>query len=422
MKRLLFFLIFLWGGGALGYWYWNQAQARPASFRTVPVERGDLQLRIEATGTIEPVEVVDIGAQVAGLIQTFGLDPTDSTKTISYGTPVEEGTVLARLDDSLFRARVEQSEAQQDRAKAELLEARAKLRRAERELTRSQSLRTRGAGMISEQELDNSLSEQEVARAGAAVAESAVAVAAANLDEARVNLGYTTIRSPVKGVILDRRVNIGQTVVASLNAPSLFLIARDLSRLEIWASVNEADIGAIRPGLAVRFTVGARPDEGFKGRVSQIRLNASMIQNVVTYTVVVDCDNADGRLLPYLTARLQFEVDVRRGVLLVPNAALRFRPRPEHVVPEAAAAYASSRARRGRDGAEPGSEGTLWVQDGDLVRPVPVEVGPSDGMKTEVRAKALDEGRTVVVGQEWREAPQSFTPFLPKFETEKRKP
>ena len=163
-------------------------------------------------------------------------------------------------------------------------------------------------------------------------------VAKANLEEASVNLGYTTIRSPVKGVILDRRVNIGQTVVASLNAPSLFLIAKDLSRMEIWASVNETDVGSIHVGQGVRFTVGAFPHDTFRGKVAQIRLNASMSQSVVTYTVVVEVENRSGKLLPYLTARLQFEVEERHDVLLVPNAALRWQPSARHVIPEARAA------------------------------------------------------------------------------------
>ena len=171
------------------------------------------------------------------------------------------------------------------------------------------------------------LANYESAKATLAVSESALVVARADLEEATVNLGYTTIRSPVKGIILDRRINIGQTVVASLNAPSLFLIAKDLSRLEIWSSVNETDIGSIHEGQTVRFTVGAFPRDNFEGKVSQIRLNASMTQNVVTYTVVISVDNAAGRLLPYLTARLQFEVEARKGVLLVPNAALRWQPR-----------------------------------------------------------------------------------------------
>ena len=164
--------------------------------------------------------------------------------------------------------------------------------------------------MVAVQEYDAALTAYESARAVLAVGQGALAVARADLEEATVNLGYTTIRSPVKGVILDRRVNLGQTVSAGVNVPSLFLIARDLDRLEIWSSVNEADIGSIHEGQVVRFTVRALPRESFEGKVSQIRLNASMAKSVVTYTVVVSVDNSGGRLLPYLTARLTFEVEV----------------------------------------------------------------------------------------------------------------
>ena len=155
----------------------------------------------------------------------------------------------------------------------------------------------------------------------------------AALRMAKTNLGYTTIKSPVRGAIIDRRVNIGQTVVASLNAPSLFLIAKDLRRMQVWASVNEADIGRIHVDMPVRFTVDAHAGQTFHGKVTQIRMNATMTQNVVTYTVVVTTDNSNGKLLPYLTANVQFEVDQRSHVLLVPNAALRWKPQASQIDP-----------------------------------------------------------------------------------------
>ncbi len=251
-------------------------------------------------------------------------------------------------------------------------------------------------------------------------------MAKANLEEAEANLGYTTIRSPVKGVILDRRVNIGQTVVASLNAPSLFLIAKDLSRMEIWASVNETDIGSIHPGQRVRFTVGTFPGEKFEGKVSQIRLNASMVQNVVTYTVVVSVDNTSGRLMPYLTARLEFEVEGRKGVLLVPKAALRWQPRVQNLPPEAREAYARSLQARARASegetahARPGEprEGVVWEQHGEFVRAVPVKVGLSDGLNVQVEGRGLDDGTKVVVGVERRDEADdaSFLPHTQKAE------
>jgi HlyD family secretion protein len=407
MKKLLLLIGLLWGGGALGVWYWADTQTQRVSFRTVVIRRGDLRSTINATGTIEPEEVVDVGAQVAGRIEGFGEDPHQPGKTISYGSRVQRGTVLARLDSALFRARVDQARGRVAKAEADIEQARAKLRQAERELARSRKLKAHASAVIAPQEYDVSLANEETARAALAVAESALVVASADLEEAIVNLGYTTIRSPVQGVILDRRINSGQTVVASLNAPSLFLIAKDLGRLEIWSSVNETDIGSIRVGRKVRFTVSAFPRETFEGQVAQVRLNASMTQNVVTYTVVVSVDNSQGRLLPYLTARLQFEIEARQGVLLVPNAALRWQPRVPNVVPEAREDYAQALRRRAPslgESARPGpgaadeAAGRLWVKQGDLVRPLPVRIGLSDGLLTEVDGGALAEGLEVVVG------------------------
>jgi len=228
----------------------------------------------------------------------------------------------------------------------------------------------------------------------------------------------------VKGVIVDRRVNIGQTVVSSLNAPSLFLIAKDLTRMQVWVAVNEADIGRIRPGQKVTFTVDAFPDEVFQGEVGKVRLNASMTQNVVTYTVEVITDNSNGRLLPYLTANAQFEMDRRNGVLTVPNGALRWTPTIEQVAPDAREAFAAAATARRDKSAKPpaasgtGARGTVWVLDGDYVRPVPVKVGLTDGTNTEVESAKLSDGQEVVVGVQTAAAAgaqDTRNPFAPSF-------
>jgi HlyD family secretion protein len=427
MKKLLVMMGLLWGGGALGLWYWTDAQGQRVSYRTVAIRRGELRSTINATGTLEPEEVVDIGAQVAGLIQSFGTDPRDPGKTISYGSRVDQGTVLARLDSALFQARVDQARGRVAKAEADIEQAQAKFRQADRELDRSRKLQARGTAVIAAKEHDGALANYESAKAALAVNQGALTVAKADLQEATVNLGYTTIRSPVKGIILDRRINIGQTVVASLNAPSLFLIAKDLSHLEIWSSVNETDIGSIHEGQQVGFTVSALPRESFEGKVSQIRLNASMTQNVVTYTVVISVDNSRGRLLPYLTARLQFEVEGREGVLLVPNAALRWQPRVQNVVPEAREDYTLALRRRAPAKGEPARPGTsvqdepiglLWITQGDLVRPLKVRIGLSDGVVTEVSGYGLDEGIRVVVGANRIEADADALSILPHTWTE----
>jgi HlyD family secretion protein len=241
-------------------------------------------------------------------------------------------------------------------------------------------------------------------------------------------LSYCTIKSPVKGVIIDRRVNIGQTVVSSLNAPSLFLIAKDLKRMQVWVSVNEADVGNIHPGQPVSFTVDAYPGKTFRGEVGKIRLNATMTQNVVTYTVEVITDNSSGKLLPYLTANAQFELSQHNNVLLVPNAALRWSPQPEQVTPKFRTMTESPGRRDGMGGggqpaAEPAAktaaktnQGFIWTQDGRYVRPIKVNTGLSDGTMTEVQGDEVKEGMEVIIGEQRQGANNAATtnPFAPQ--------
>jgi HlyD family secretion protein len=436
MKQLLTLLVIVAALVGLGGWYWHHNQSQHTTFKTTAVQRGDLRVTISATGTVEPEEVVDIGAQVAGQILSLGPDPRDSTKTVDYGTAVEEGTVLARIDDSLFAADVAQAtasmevaKANQQRAESDLLQLKAKLTQADADLRRAKELQ-RTPGAIAPQDFDQFQAADDSAKANVAVGEASitqakktVAQSEAVLKKAQQNLKYCTIQSPVKGVIVDRRVNVGQTVVSSLNAPSLFLIAKDLKRLQVWVSVNEADIGQIRAGQPVTFTVDAYPKDVFKGTVNKIRLNATMTQNVVTYTVEVTTDNSDGRLLPYLTANVLFEVGQHKNVLLVPNAALRWRPQPQQIAPDARAAASERAGKRknkaGGDAAdaprETNERGILWVQDGEFVRPVPVHFGWSDGTQTEVEGDGLSEGTEVVIGEVRANGGENASnPFTPK--------
>jgi len=406
------------------------------SFRTVPVKRGDLIATIGATGTVEPEEVVDVGAQVAGRIVAFGKD--ESGKTVDYGSRVEEGTILAQIDDSLYSADVAQSKAQLEQAKAAVLRAeadlgqmQAKLFQAERDWSRAKKLGPSDA--LSQSDYDAAVSAYDVAKANVAVGKAAivqakesVAQATANLRRAQQNLDYCTIKSPVRGVIIDRRVNIGQTVVSSLNAPSLFLIAKDLKRMQVWVSVNEADIGNINPGQAVNFTVDAFPGQIFQGEVGKIRLNATMTQNVVTYTIEVITDNSDGKLLPYLTANAKFLVSNLSNVLLVPNAALRWIPQPDQIAPGSRSVpernSALEGAGRSKASAEAGQEevgrGNVWVLQGALVKAISVRIGMSDGSMTEIQSDELKEGTPVVVGEQAKDvagAPSTTNPFAPQF-------
>jgi HlyD family secretion protein len=270
-------------------------------------------------------------------------------------------------------------------------------------------------------------------------------------------LTYCTIVSPVKGVIIDRRVNIGQTVVSSLSAPSLFLIAKDLKRMQVWASVNEADVGSIYAGQSVTFTVDAFPGHPFIGTVGKVRYNATMTQNVVTYTVEINTDNSNNKLIPYLTANVQFEIAKRQNALLVPTAALRWTPQESQVAPDVRAQNAQDESNpdrhvsnadgspmarsNGDDGATPAAapattsttdeaanhpqkvhydRGMVWIQDGNYVRPIPVRAGVSDGANTEVVFKNpgdLPEGTRVIVGDTIADAGGAGTtnPFMPQF-------
>jgi HlyD family secretion protein len=421
--------------GGAAYYATHMTADSAVELRTAAIKRGDLVSTISATGTVEPEEVVNVGAQVMGMILEFGPDPRDPTKLIDYGSVVEKGTVLAKIDPVPYRAALDQAEATLERSKADLLQLEAKYEQAELDWKRAKRLRPdRDAPQnkaaanaqlaleyraMSDADYDSAFATFKAAKANVAVGKATIRQNEAALRVAKTNLGYTTITSPVRGVIVDRRVNIGQTVVASLNAPSLFLIAKDLRRMQVWASVNEADIGRIRVDMPVRFTVDAYPGEVFRGKVSQIRLNATMTQNVVTYTVVVTTDNSSGRLLPYLTANVQFEVEKRSSVLQVPNAALRWKPQASQVDPAVANADSVSAESTGAP-----DRGRVWIPaDGGRVRPLEVLVGTSDGTMTEISGSGVKEAVQVVVGEEGNEdqegedsadGEKTRNPFLPK--------
>jgi HlyD family secretion protein len=385
--------------------FWPRGGKAPG-FRSAPVKRGDLVATISATGTLEPQAAVDVGAQVQGIIVAFGKDKRG--QDVNWGSEVEAGMVLAKIDDSLYAAAVKTAKAQLDQnaanvlaAQANVLQQKANLLMASQNWDRAQKLGPSDA--LAQSAYDQYRATFEVAKANLAAAQAAVVVAQAavaqgkaNLLTAQINLDYCTIKSPVKGVVIDRRVNIGQTVVSSTTAPSLFLIASDLRKqIQAWVSVNEADVGNIHAGQNVTFTVDAFPGSTFHGKVGQVRLNATMTQNVVTYTIEVDTDNSDGKLLPYLTANAMFEIGHRKNVLLVPNEALRWTPKPGQIA-------GHDRPRRDQGGAE--ASGTLWIEAGGQVRPLRVTAGLTDGSFTEVAGRDLAEGLRVVYGEGAREA------------------
>ena len=384
-------------------------------YMTQSPSQGDLRLTISATGTVEPEELVNVGAQIGGMITEFGRD-TDG-KPVDYGSKVKAGAVLARIDDSLYAAECDSAKAALLQAEAAIASAQANLKQAQAKLDLAKSNWDRikvlkHRDIASQSESDTALSDYNAAQAAVNLAEASIkeaeakqTAAKAALSKAERNLSYCTITSPVDGVIIDRRVNIGQTVNASMNAPSLFLIARDLKRMQVWVSVNEADIGEIRPGGKAEFTVDAFPGRIFSGVIRKTRLNATMSQNVVTYVVEIDTDNSDGTLLPYLTANVKFILQERTNVRRVPNAAFRFTP-AGRTAPETKA-----------------GERILWVKSGKELSPVIVRTGLNDGSNTEILSGDLPDGAEIVTGSrtvsrremaEETGAGSGTNPFLPK--------
>lgn len=288
---------------ALGAAWFVRARSKPAApkYRTAAVERGDLTATVSATGTVRPVVQVEVGSQVSGTLDRLYAD---------YNSRVKAGQVLCTLEPSAFRARLAQAEASVARAEAALKDANRQLARS-RELVR-----------------DNYISQADVEAAEVAVEQRRADLkqAQAQLQSAQVDLGHATIRAPIDGVVISRSIDVGQTVAASLQAPKLFVIANDLTQMQVETRIDEADIGRIRPGLDVTFNVDAYPDLPFAGKVSQVRLEPITEQNVVTYTTVIATRNDALQLRPGMTANVTVTVDTRKDVLKVPNAALRFRP------------------------------------------------------------------------------------------------
>ncbi len=414
----------LLGLGGAGYWYMNRENTSSGSFRLAAVSRGDLLQTITASGTLQAEEVIDIGSQVTGQIASFGLDKEG--KQVDYRSEVKAGEIIATIDPSVYKseaavaqAGVDEAKASVTSAKADLVQLKAKLYQAQRDWDRAQKLGPSDA--LAESSYDSYKAAFEMAQANVGVGESAivsanarVAAAQASLEKAQRNLDYCVINSPVDGMIIDRRVNIGQTVVSSLSASSLFLLAKDLRRMQIWASVNEADVGSIRPDQPVTFTADAVPNRTFQGKVAKLRYNATMTNNVVTYTVEINVDNSDLSLIPYATTNVAFEVAKREGVLMVPNAALRYTPsstrsdpaaiasapgNPTNASATAPATKPSKGTGKHRKEGGPNKHASVWVVNGLYAREIKVERGITDGVNTEIKTDHLKEGDQIITGE-----------------------
>ncbi len=382
---------------AAGYYiFLKQAAASPEQrYKTQVLARGDVTQTVSANGTLNPVTLVSVGTQVSGTVKKLHVDFNDQVKA---------GQVLAELDDAIYSAQVRQSDASVASAQASLQLARANE-------TRMKSLFQQE--YVSRQELEQAVQAREAAEAQARLTR-------AQNDRDRANLGYSVIRSPVSGVVVDRSIDVGQTVAASFQTPTLFKIAQDLTQMQIYTTFAEADIGAIRVDQPVRFNVDAFPNRSFSGKVKQVRLNPTTQQNVVTYNVVVAVENPEQVLLPGMTAYVSIAVAQKRDVLLLPNTALRFKPAEADKVDKAgekANGEPAKSANGSRPGGQPGAagekrrrdsgSGTVYVLDGGKVKPVKVGTGITDSRVTEATGGELKEGDRVIVGEN---LPNAATP------------
>jgi HlyD family secretion protein len=341
---------------AAGWWWNNKGKPVEPQYRTVAADRGDISAEVSANGTLNPVTLVNVGTQVSGTVRRIEAD---------FNQQVKAGQVLAELDPALFEAALAQS-------RASLANAQAQFDLAEANAVRMQTLFEQE--FASRQELDQALA----ARAQAA---AQVRLAHAQVRRDQTNLGFTVIRSPVDGTVINRQVDVGQTVAASFQTPTLFQIGKDLTQMQIDSTVSEADIGLVKVGQPVKFLVDAFPDAEYSGAVRQVRLNATTEQNVVTYNVVVNVANPDLALMPGMTANLRVEVETRLNVLRVPTAALRFRPQTDNGT--------------GGGSKQRGAAVHVLV-DGKPVR-VAVKTGISDKAYTEIVSGELKPGDSVIL-------------------------
>jgi HlyD family secretion protein len=403
-KRSLIAIILIAVLAAAGALFYRVANAKETpAYRFATVQRGNIQSTVSATGTLSAVTTVSVGTQVSGQVSQLLVDFNDHIK---------KGQLLARIDPTLAQQAVRDAEANLNKAQAEALQA-------SRDSKRNRELAD--AGLVAKSADEQTQSAAQVANAGVQSARIA-------LERARQNLAYTNIYAPIDGVVVERNVQQGQTVAASLSAPQLFLIANDLSQMQILAQVGESDIAQIKEGQPVEFTVQALAGQTFKGVVKQVRLQSATTDNVVNYTVVVSVDNPQGKLLPGMTARVNFMTKAAENVLEVPNAALRFKPSEAQLAElkanapkqqtstaqtqtgttQTSTAQAGTtttrdrsawRSRNGGGNGAPASLGTLYTLDANgKLSAVRVRTGVTDGTTTEVRGKDLKEGMKVIAG------------------------
>ena len=356
--------------GVVLFFVFNNSNGKQ-KFITEKISRGDIKSTVSSTGTVNAVTTVQVGTQVSGTIQKLFVD---------YNSPVRKGQLLAQIDPSILEAQVGQARANLLSAKANLEKSQVMLRDTKTTLERSKTLYAKN--FIAKSDLDTSETNYLSATAQIKVSEAQIQQAQAALDSSSINLKYTKILSPVNGTVISRNIDIGQTVAASFQTPTLFTIAQDLTKMQIDTSVDEADIGNVKASQKATFTVDAYPELPFKGKVSVVRNAPITVSNVVTYNAVIVVDNTGLKLKPGMTANVSIETESKQSALRVPNAALRFKP--------ATTATPDQRSAKGNKG--PG----VWILENNKPRNVKITTGISDGNYTEVTSGELTEGQLII--------------------------
>ncbi len=337
-----------------------------ADYITAPVERRTITQIVEATGTIEPVNTVDIGSQVSGMINEIYVD---------YNSEVKKGQLLAQIDTSLFEAQLNQSKANIDNAKATLMKNKAVLEYDTKTYNRYKNLYARN--LVSKNDLDSAESAYKTDLAQVAAAKASIMQAQANYNTAAANMRYTKIISPVDGIVISKEVEVGQTVAASFQTPTLFTVAEDLTKMRIETSVSEADIGKVKEGQEVEYTLDGYPDSIFTGIVTQVRLSPTTESNVVTYTVIIEVENEESKLMPGMTANVSIITDKKENILTVPNQALKFTT---------------------VDNKQKYDQKGIWIKQKNKPTRVSIETGVSDDSYTEIISDKVKDGDIVYIG------------------------
>lgn len=412
LLKLFAVLLILGGIGAAGYRpavkYWKQRN-RP-QWRADQVVRGDIVAVVNATGQVKPVLSVQVGSFVSGPIVDL---PGE------FNQEVKEGDLLAKIDERIYKANRDQDTATLKIRRAEVKRVLSLLHQAQNDEQRGLALRAKNESFLSDAERDQLQFNRESLEAQLEVAEAAVEQAEASLENSKANLGYTNITSPVDGIVIDRKIDPGQTLAASFQTPQLFVVApRMREKMHVHAMIDEADIGLIREAkerqLTVEFTVDAYLDDLFQGTIEEIRYSSTTTQNVVTYPVIVAAANPDLKLLPGMTANLSFRVDERKDVLRIPNAALRFFPESQYVREEDRNLLEGTGGDIGEEKEKPSEQRIsaneraearrrrtkrhVWVEDGEFLKAIPIEVGLSDSRYTELLSGDVKEGQSLVTG------------------------